>query len=309
MKLRIVLPLFLFLPLIACSSQGPPAVPVPPPTPPAVALRIGLIPEHNLFGQMERYSKVANHILATSGIPIELKIFPRFEWVVDRFASEHLDGAFFNNFTYAEARLKHGVEPLVREVLLDNTSMYQALIVTRRDSGIRNVRGIWGKRFAFVDSASLDGHLFPLEYLRKGGISDPAKYLKETYFAGSHTDVLQDVLKGKADVGATKSSILRSVAEKDPSVLQKIRVIGRSENFPGRALSLRKGIDPSVRERLKAAFLSMHLDPEGKKVLEEFGALRFEETSPDEYERMTRYLESLRRESPGPATGDPGNRR
>ncbi len=37
----------------------------------------------------------------------------------------------------------------------------------------------------------------------------------------------------------------------------------------------------------------MHLDPDGKKVLERFGALRFIETRNEEYDIIVKYAEDL----------------
>jgi ABC-type phosphate/phosphonate transport system substrate-binding protein len=42
---------------------------------------------------------------------------------------------------------------------------------------------------------------------------------------------------------------------------------------------------------MKEALLNMHQDPEGRKVLEQFGALRFIETTNDDYNVVVKYAE------------------
>jgi len=44
-----------------------------------------------------------------------------------------------------------------------------------------------------------------------------------------------------------------------------------------------------VRNRLKEALLSMHTDPDGKQVLVRFGALRFIETTDEDYAVVVEY--------------------
>jgi ABC-type phosphate/phosphonate transport system substrate-binding protein len=62
---------------------------------------------------------------------------------------------------------------------------------------------------------------------------------------------------------------------------------------PENALALRKDIDASVRDLLKDALLKMNLDPDGKKVLERFGALKFIETTNKDYDVVRKYAEDI----------------
>jgi len=48
-----------------------------------------------------------------------------------------------------------------------------------------------------------------------------------------------------------------------------------------------------VRGRVMDALLKMHLDPDGKKVLEQFGAKRFIETRNEEYDIIVKYAGDL----------------
>jgi len=277
----------LCLPLLAaCSPQEPPA---PAKKPPVEKLLIGLIPEQNIFKQLERYEPLTNYLFRKTGAKIELKILPRYGNIIDNFQSSRMDGAFFGSFTYTLAHAKVGVEVLARPVALDNTSTYHGLIFVRNDSGIRTGRDMKGKRFAFVDKATTAGYLLPLEYFHKHGISNYKGYLKEAYFAGTHEDAIYDVLKRKADIGAAKNTVFERLSKTDPRIQKELVVLERSPDVPENALALRKDIDASVRGRLMDALLTMHLDPDGKKVLEQFGAQRFIETRNEEYDTVVKY--------------------
>jgi len=287
-KLPIACILFvLCLPLLAaCSPQEPPPAPK---AVPGKKLLIGLIPEQNIFKQMERYEPLMEYLYRKTGTKMKLKILPRYGNIIDNFKSSGLDGAFFGSFTYTLAHAKVGVEVLARPVALDNTSTYHGLIFVRKDSRVRTARDMKGKRFVFVDKATTAGYLLPLEYFQKHGISNYKGYLKETYFAGTHEDAIYDVLNRKADIGAAKNTVFQRLAKADPRILKELVILERSPDVPENALALRKDIDASVRDRLKDALLKMNLDPDGKKVLEQFGALRFIETRNEEYDTVVKY--------------------
>jgi phosphonate transport system substrate-binding protein len=257
--------------------------------PPVESLLIGLIPEQNIFKQMERYEPLMGYLSRKTGTKMKLKVLPRYGNIVDNFTSSGLDGAFFGSFTYTLAHAKVGVEVVARPVALDNTSTYHGLIFVRKDRRIRTARDMKGKRFAFVDKATTAGYLLPLHYFQDHGISEYNGYLKEAYFAGTHEYAICDVLNKKADIGAAKNTVFQRLAKTDPRIMEELVVLARSPDVPENALALRKDIDPSLRSRLKETLLSMHLEPDGIKVLERFGALRFIETRNVEYDTVIKY--------------------
>lgn len=287
---RSIICLICLLAFSGCSRHEPVAPPTPPPE---KTLRIGLKPSRSLFAQLDRYDPIAKYLSRKTGIRIELKVFPKYYVIVDRFEAEKLDGAFFGSYTYVVAHRKLGVETVARPVGLDNTTTYHALVLARKDSGIRNARGMKGKRFAFSARGTIDGFIFPLEYLHKSGVDEYGKFLGETYFAGTHEDVIRDLLSKKADAAGTKSTVYERMAKADPRVGKELRILARSDEMPNSGLALRKGIDPFDRDRLKEALLGMHLDPEGKEALAKFGASRFIESTNRDYEHVVRYLEHV----------------
>ncbi|MHB1024574.1 MAG: phosphate/phosphite/phosphonate ABC transporter substrate-binding protein [Desulfobacteria bacterium] len=277
----------LCLPLLAaCSPQEPPA---PAKKPTTRKLLIGLIPEQNIFKQMERYEPLMVYLSRKTGTKMKLKILPRYGNIIDNFKSSDLDGAFFGSFTYTLAHAKVGVEVVARPVALDNTSTYHGLIFVRKDRRIRTAHDMKGKRFAFVDKATTAGYLLPLEYFHDHGIPNYKRYLKETYFTGTHEDAIYDVLNRKADIGAAKNTVFQRLAKADPRIMKELVVLARSPDVPENALALRNDIDPLLRSRLKETLLKMDLDPDGKKVLEQFGAQRFIETRNEEYDIIVKY--------------------
>jgi phosphonate transport system substrate-binding protein len=255
-------------------------------------LLIGLIPEQNIFKQMERYGPLAGYLSKKVSMKIRLTVLPRYGNIINNFVSTGLDGAFFGSFTYTLAHEKLGVEVLARPVSLDGTSTYYGLIFVRKDSGIKSIRQMAGKRFAFVDKATTAGYLLPLAYFKEYG-KNYKTFLKESYFTGTHEDAILDVLNRKADVGAAKNTIYERMAATDGRVKEELVILERSPDVPENALAVRKDLDISVKKKLKEALLTMNEDAEGKSVLEVFGAQRFIETNDSDYRPVYRYAQEI----------------
>lgn len=252
-------------------------------------LLIGLTPEQNLFRQMDRYEPLADYISGKLGMAVELTVLPHYGNVIDNFKTLGLDGAFFGSFTYALAHVRMGIEVLARPEKPDGKSTYHGIIFVRGDSGIRGAGDMRGKRFAFVDKATTAGYLLPLSYFREHGIRDYRLYLREYYFAGTHEDAIYDVLNGRADIGAAKSTVFDRLAEADPRIKDELTALAASPDVPENALAVRRDLEGRVKERLKEVLLAMHEDPNGRTVLENFGAARFIETTDSDYEPVFRY--------------------
>ncbi len=250
---------------------------------PRERLLIGLIPELNIFKQKARFKLLGEYLARKIGVPVQFTMLSRYGNILERFEAEHMDGAFFGSFTGALAVERLGVVPLARPVNLDGTSTYQGRLFVRKDSGIRGVEDVRGKRMAFVDRATTAGYLFPLAWLREHGIRRPAGFFAEYYFTGSHDAAIAAVLDRKADIGAAKHSVYERVRQANPRVDQELEVIAESPPVPSNGLCVRADLEPDLQKALRRALLELERDPEGAKVLAQIGALRFIETTATDY--------------------------
>lgn len=280
---RAVSPIIALSLVFAATSCSDPQEATPASAEPEQMIRIGLIPERNIFSQKERYRPLAGYLAEKVGVGIDLVILSRYGNIVENFASNRLDGAFFGSFTGALAQRKLGVEALARPEYVDGASTYHGLLFVRKDSGISSADGMKGKRFAFVDKATTAGYLLPLHYFKVEGIDDYHTWLQETYFAGTHEGAIYDVLERKADIGAAKNTVYARLADKDPRIANDLTILTRSPDVPENTLCVRSDLDGSLKQRLLEALLNMHRDEAGRAVLAEFGARRFIETSEGDY--------------------------
>jgi phosphonate transport system substrate-binding protein len=256
-------------------------------------LVIGIVPEQNIFKQLERYKPLAEYIYKKTGIKIQLRILPRYGNIIDNFKSLSLDGAFFGSFTYALAKSKLDVEVIARPEKLNGRSTYKGYIFVRADSGIKDAKQMKGKVFVFVDKATTAGYLLPLAYFKKNGIYNYKTYFKEIYFAGTHEDAIYDVLDKKADIGAAKNTIFEMLAQKDGRIKKELLILEKSPCVPENGFALKREIDFSIKQAVRETLLHMHDDPEGEAALQRFGARRFIITEDKDYEPVFEYAREI----------------
>lgn len=256
-------------------------------------LNIGLIPEHDLFYQLKRYEALSDYLSKKIQANIKLVILTRYGNIVDNFVSGGLDAAFFGSFTYTLAHSKIGVEVIARPENNLGVSEYYGMIISRKDSGIKNIKDMEGKIFAFVDKATTAGYLFPLAYFKENGVNNYKTFLKETYFTGTHEDAIYDVLNGKADIGAAKNTVYFREADKDPRIKNELHIIAESSKVPENGLAVRKDLDESVKKKLKETLMNMHKESEGQQALNDLGALKFIETTDFDYVNVHKLLKQI----------------
>jgi phosphonate transport system substrate-binding protein len=258
-----------------------------------LSITIGLIPERNIFEQLDRYEPLADYLSKRIGADIKLKVLTRYGNLIDSFVSAGLDGAFFGSFTYVLAHAKLGVEPLARPETVDGVSTYYGMILVRKDGGIKTAADMKGKVFAFVDRATTAGYLLPLAYFEENGIADYQKFLGETYFAGTHEAAIYDVLNKKADICAAKDTVFNRLAASDKRLTTELLVLARSPDVPENGLAIRKDLDGAIANELKETLLNMDKDPEGIDVLKKFGARKFIETTNEDYTSVYKYVKQI----------------
>ncbi|HEY7163977.1 MAG TPA: phosphate/phosphite/phosphonate ABC transporter substrate-binding protein [Candidatus Binatia bacterium] len=151
---------------------------------------------------------------------------------------------------------------------------YQSLIFTNRNSGITRLQDLRGKLVAFEDPESSSGYLLPKLFLQRQGLklSDQsaggATAAEETGYIFGQTDdkVIELVLTGRAAAGAFSDD---DYARVPPEGKSEIVILAQTERLPRHLVSIRNDLPPEIAARLQSVLLSMHEDPEGRRILQQ----------------------------------------
>ncbi|MBI5076256.1 MAG: phosphate/phosphite/phosphonate ABC transporter substrate-binding protein [Nitrospirae bacterium] len=245
---------------------------------------IGLIPEENIFTQMDRHRPLAAYLTKKLGTGIRFTILSRYGDVLDRFMSRKMDGAFFGVFTSVLAMEQLDAEPIVHPVNLDGASAVQSYIFVRKDSNIQSIQDMKGKKIAFVDRATVTGYLYALSFLRERGVQDINTFFREVSFTGSHGSTIYAVLDGRADIGTAKSKIFQQLVKKDYSIKEELVILAKSREFPDTTLFLRKDLSSAKRQQIRDILLNMDKDAEGREALKKLESMMFVEAKTSDFQ-------------------------
>jgi phosphonate transport system substrate-binding protein len=140
-----------------------------------------------------------------------------------------------------------------------------------------------GGSIVFVDPATMEGYLFPLSFLKQHSVKDLNVFFNRYFFSGSHASAVYAVLDGRADIGSAKSTTYDQLVHNDPSIGQELEILAQSPKVPEVTLCIKTEIAQELRERVTDVLLHMDQTPDGKKVLQQFKALRFVKSSKEDF--------------------------
>ncbi len=163
-----------------------------------------------------------------------------------------IDVGWFSPFAYVSAKSKGDINPLVTTVVNKNAS-YHGYIIARKDKAFQSIDSLQGKRFAFVDKQSASGYIYPKAMLLEQG-KDPERFFSETVFLGSHNRVIDAVLDGTVDAGATYSEAVETAKEYGLAV-HNLVILKQTDVIPKDVIAGRPGLDEQLLSSLKQVFI------------------------------------------------------
>ncbi len=170
----------------------------------------------------------------------------------------------FSPFAYVDAA-RGGKIRIIAQSILEGSATYRGLIVARKESGLKTVAELEGKRFAFVDPKSASGYVYPRAMLIEKGVT-PERFFKETIFAGGHDKVIAAVLEGRADAGAIYDGAL-GVAKAKGAATEHLAVLSSTDPIPHDAIAVRVGLDEALSIKIRTALVDLDKSEAGRKVI------------------------------------------
>ena len=165
-----------------------------------------------------------------------------------------IDIGWFSPFAYVNAHRKHNIRAIVSPSVKGKIS-YNGYIITRKDSGINSLRDLKGKHFGYVDVNSASGYLYARDLMESEGVNTNEDF-SNISFLGNHQNVIEAVLNGYIDGGATYNEAFEDAREMGLP-MDRINIIARTTDIPKDALAARPDMEEELLEQLKQAFISL----------------------------------------------------
>lgn len=201
------------------------------------------------------------------GRPVRTIIPGSYQETLDALRANRADAAMVGDYVSRHAEATGGVELLVAPVGADQEAQtYRSAVVTRVDSGIRDMAMLRGVSLGLVDGQSTSGFLVPRAMLREAGL-DPDHDVSIRLY-GSHREVVEAVMGGEVQAGAAHETRVRPATRAGEPGAPRLRILAESRPIPAGPLVVRTTLDPETRNRLADAMLHIHeADPEAARIM------------------------------------------
>lgn len=205
------------------------------------------------------YLPFLRYLEQNTGNRFSLRFTERYEDTVENLGRGITHFAALGPVNCIIANKKYGTGCLVMGLNSDGKPEYRAVIFTRIDSPIKDIKDLKGKTFAFGDKYSTQGHVIPRKMLEDEGIR--LDDLKGYVFTGSHVHTARAVLNGEYDAGGIQDTLAKRLLAEG-----KIKILATSKPYPSSLICYNKNVDPVILKAVKAALLSF--DPKNKQLVD-----------------------------------------
>ncbi len=210
--------------------------------------------------------------------------------VNDMLKRRELDLAFVCSGPYVSGKKDFGMEILAVPIC-HGEKVYYSYFITSRTSGITSFQDFRGKIFAFTDPLSNTGYMVPTYYLAKQN-ETPEYFFRKFFFTHSHDNSIQAVADGLADGAAVDSLIFDFIRTTTPELTENTIIIKKSPPYGIPPVVVHPSMAPEKKEKLRKIFLSLHENPQGKKILTNLKIDRFVKGNDKDYDTV-RTLEAF----------------
>jgi phosphonate transport system substrate-binding protein len=230
--------------------------------------------------EVQRLTATGNTIAAALGkatnLSWKVSVPTSYAAQIDAICAGQVDVGFIAPLQMTLALDKGCVTPIAAALRKDAegklTTTYESQVLVRKDSGIKTLADLKGKKFAFTDAISASGYLFPSLLVKQKTGQEPKTFFASTIFAGGHPQAALAVYNKQVD-GASMfiDARVKDLQTKElaggmpPDILQVTEVIEKAGPIPNDGIAIRKDVPTDVANQIKKALLDYGSTDDGKK--------------------------------------------
>lgn len=241
-------------------------------------LTVQFVPSQNA-DTLEAKAKPLEKLLGDKlGIPVEVSVSTDYNTVIEAMASKKVDIGFLPPTAYVLAKEKGAAEVILQAQRFgvdDETGaptdeladFYKSLIIVKKDSDIKTVADLKGKRIAYQNVTSSAGFVWPAATLMAEGL-DPLKDVQAITVKGHDQGVLA-VLNGDVDAAAIFQDARNTVIKDYPKIFEETRVLAFTDKIPNDTIAARSDMNKEWTEKIQQAFIDIAADAEGHEIIKD----------------------------------------
>ena len=147
-----------------------------------------------------------------------------------------------------------GFVPIVAMERPDGSFGYKLWLITHKDSPIKTIADLKGKRVAHVAPSSNSGDTAPRALFKAQGIEPDKDYT--VVYSGKHDNSIMGVVNKDYDAAPVASTVVERMASRGMFKMSDIRIVYESAPFPRTAFGVAHDLPPELQAKIKEAFLT-----------------------------------------------------
>lgn len=232
-------------------------------------ITIGVLAKRGPEVVQERWSSLGEKLSQELGQKVVFKPL-KFVEIDDFCENDPGSYLFANSWLYVKAKHKYGAKAIATMSDKHAGPYFGGVIFVRKNSPIKNLSDLKGKKLMCAKFSSAGGWLFQKDEIINSGIN-PEKDLELLLEGKTHDEVVYAVKDGRVDVGTVRTNILERMQREGKISMDEFRILNQKhyEEFPEVVstplypewpIAALKSADPAISQKLKYALLSIPAD-------------------------------------------------
>jgi len=232
----------------------------------------GVVPQFEPIKLRHIWQPIINQLEKQTGYYFKIKGSPTIPDFENEFMQGKFDFVYMNPFHLVMANQQQNYKPIVRDV----SRVLQGILVTKKNSGISDLKQLQNKVIAFPAPNALGASLQMRQELHDGfGLNFYPRYVN------THDSVYLNVLLGEAAAGGGVKTTLK----RQPEAYQNnLKIIYKTKPVSPHPIAVHPRVPEKVVKAVTQAFLHMGQTEEGKRLLRKIPIKRLGKASLDDYE-------------------------
>jgi phosphonate transport system substrate-binding protein len=245
-------------------------------------VRVGILPLYSAITLFDRFDPLMRYLSQKTGYEFKLVIPKDFEDFADIVRKGTVDFSYSNPYIYIELADKGFLTAFANTVHKEGGDIFRGIIITHRDSRIRALNDLKGKRVMVVSYKSAGGFLAQKLFLHESGI-DVFKELK-LIDGKRQEEVILNVYRKNVDAGFVRESALDVLKEEID--LGKIHVLARTPYIANWPFAATRKTDKKMMAMVQKNLLEL----KDEDVLSAAHIARFKTAGDSDFDTLRRWI-------------------
>lgn len=245
----------------------------------------GVHPLHNPVRLFEVYGPLIEYLNRNiPGSTFRLEASRNYDEFDTRLYARQFDFALPNPYQTLNS-LGHGYHVIGK---MGDDYKFTGIILVRRDSGIKKVSDLKGKKVAYPARTALAATMMPQYYLHTHGL-DVNRDIENLY-VGSQESSIMNVYLGNVAAAATWPLPWDAFQKEHPDKARELQIKWETEPLINNGVVARDDVSQALAKRVAQLLATLHTSAEGKAILARMPLSRFELADDQRYRVIEDFL-------------------